>query len=223
MVGFSIAELSSMFDRFQKRIYIPLPGPEARRRMFELHVGDTPCEMSPKDYRILADKTDGYVIRKACYLSVYMLNPVTCSYSGSDIAIVVQDALMQPVRKVLTATHFKYLEDVKKWTPCSPGDPDAQEKSWTDIESDELQEPALRVADFLKSVDNVRPTVTAEDLKKHDQWTLESGEPGNVAVIAAPVPEAQTDASHRERGIMNMKNAILSSHIVPLRTYRSFD
>ena len=129
---------------------------------------------------------------------------------------------MQPVRKVLTATHFKYLEDVKKWTPCSPGDPDAQEKSWTDIESDELQEPGLRVADFLKSVDNVRPTVTAEDLKKHDQWTLESGEPGNAAVITTLVPQAQTNAAYRERGIMKMKNAV-SPYIVPLRTYRSFD
>ena len=82
---------------------------------------------------------------------------------------------MQPVRKVLTATHFKYLPDAQKWTPCSPGDPDAQEKSWTDIESDELQEPPLRLADFLKSLESVRPTVTADDIKKHDQWTLESG------------------------------------------------
>ena len=89
------------------------------------------------------------------------------SYSGSDIAIVVRDALMQPIRKVLTATHFKYLQDTKKWTPCSPGDPEAQEKSWTDIESDELQEPPLRLADFLKSLDSVRPTVTADDIKKH--------------------------------------------------------
>ena len=56
--------LSSSFglSSFEKRIYIPLPGPEARRRMFELHVGDTPCELSPKDYRLLADKTDGYVL-----------------------------------------------------------------------------------------------------------------------------------------------------------------
>lgn len=96
-------------------------------------------------------------------------------YSGSDIAIVVRDALMQPVRKVLSATHFKYLKDLKKWTPCSPGDPDAEEKAWTDIESDELLEPPLRLADFLKSLDSVRPTVTAEDIRKHDQWTLESG------------------------------------------------
>ena len=86
---------------------------------------------------------------------------------------------MQPVRKVLSATHFKRVvtEDGKeKWTPCSPGDSAAIEKAWTDIESDELQEPPLRIADFLKSLDSVRPTVTAEDIRKHDQWTLESGE-----------------------------------------------
>jgi len=28
-------------------------------------------------------------------------------YSGSDISIAVQDALMQPVRKIQTATHYK--------------------------------------------------------------------------------------------------------------------
>ena len=98
-------------------------------------------------------------------------------YSGSDIAVVVRDALMQPVRKVLSATHFKevVVDGAHKWTPCSPGDPAAQEKSWTDLETDELQEPPLRVADFLKSLESTRPTVTAEDIKKHDEWTKESG------------------------------------------------
>jgi vacuolar protein-sorting-associated protein 4 len=45
--------------RFEKRIYIPLPGPDARRRMFEIHVGTTPCELEPKDYRLLAERTEG--------------------------------------------------------------------------------------------------------------------------------------------------------------------
>ncbi|KDQ52995.1 hypothetical protein JAAARDRAFT_39707 [Jaapia argillacea MUCL 33604] len=149
--------------RFEKRIYIPLPGPEARKRMFELHVGTTPCELSHRDYRALADKTDGY--------------------SGSDIAIVVRDALMQPIRKVLSATHFKRVtsptDDSKmKWTPCSPGDPQAVEKAWTDIDSDELLEPPLRLPDFLKSLDSVRPTVTEADIKRHDDWTKESGDMG---------------------------------------------
>lgn len=45
--------------RFEKRIYIPLPGPDARKRMFELNVGTTPCELTRKEYRQLADKTNG--------------------------------------------------------------------------------------------------------------------------------------------------------------------
>lgn len=45
--------------RFEKRIYIPLPGPDARKRMFELNVGSTPCELVQREYRQLADKTNG--------------------------------------------------------------------------------------------------------------------------------------------------------------------
>jgi vacuolar protein-sorting-associated protein 4 len=47
-------------SRFEKRIYIPLPGLEARKQMFILHVGDTPNQLSQKDFRLLAEKTDGY-------------------------------------------------------------------------------------------------------------------------------------------------------------------
>ncbi|KAG8882462.1 Vacuolar protein sorting-associated protein 4 [Tulasnella sp. 331] len=153
--------------RFEKRIYIPLPGAEARKRMFELNVGTTPCELSPKDYKSLGERTDGY--------------------SGSDIAIVVRDALMQPVRKVLAATHFKSIsvpspddpsKMLKKLTPCSPGDPEAIEKSWTDVERDELQEPPLTVNDFLRAISIVRPTVNADDIKKHVDWTQDSGADG---------------------------------------------
>jgi vacuolar protein-sorting-associated protein 4 len=149
--------------RFEKRIYIPLPGTDARKHMFQIHVGSTPCELSAKDYRTLAMRSEGY--------------------SGSDIAVVVRDALMQPVRKVLSATHFKPVEPdpdsaIIKWTPCSPGDPDAVEKSWTQVESDELQEPPLRFTDFVKSLESVRPTVSQEDIRKHDEWTKDSGADG---------------------------------------------
>jgi len=147
--------------RFEKRIYIPLPGTDARKRMFELHVGNTPCGLETADYRELAEKTEGY--------------------SGSDIAIIVRDALMQPVRRVMSATHFKQIpsdDGVMKWTPCSPGDSAAVEKTWAEVEGHELQEPPLRVADFIKSLNSVRPTVTATDIKRHDAWTQESGNDG---------------------------------------------
>jgi vacuolar protein-sorting-associated protein 4 len=47
--------------RFEKRIYIPLPDIEARKRMFELNVGDTPCDLAQKDWRELAGMTEGLV------------------------------------------------------------------------------------------------------------------------------------------------------------------
>ena len=62
-----------------------------------------------------------------------------------------------------------------KWTPCSPGDPAAIERTWAEVEGDELHEPPLRMADFVKSLASVRPTVTQADIKKHDDWTQESG------------------------------------------------
>lgn len=73
--------------RFQRRVHISLPEIQAREKMFELAIGSTPCELNKSDFRKLAELSEGY--------------------SGSDIAIAVQDALMQPVRKIQMATHYK--------------------------------------------------------------------------------------------------------------------
>jgi len=73
--------------RFQRRVHISLPDLPARTKMFEISVGSTPCELVAADFRKLGELSEGY--------------------SGSDISIAVQDALMQPVRKIQTATHYK--------------------------------------------------------------------------------------------------------------------
>ena len=73
--------------RFQRRVHISLPDLPARCKMFELAVGTTPCELNQTDFKKLGALSEGY--------------------SGSDISIAVQDALMQPIRKIQTATHYK--------------------------------------------------------------------------------------------------------------------
>jgi vacuolar protein-sorting-associated protein 4 len=78
--------------RFQRRVHISLPDLPARTKMFEISVGTTPCELTGADYRKLGELSEGY--------------------SGSDISIAVQDALMQPVRKIQTATHYKKVSHV---------------------------------------------------------------------------------------------------------------
>lgn len=73
--------------RFQRRVHISLPDMPARTKMFELAVGTTPCDLTPADFRKLGELSEGY--------------------SGSDISVAVQDALMQPVRKIQMSTHYK--------------------------------------------------------------------------------------------------------------------
>lgn len=80
-------------------------------------------------------------------------------YSGADISIVVKDALMQPVRKVQTATHFKKVRGPSPkdpnlivddlLTPCSPGDPGAIEMSWSELEGDKLAEPPVTMVSHI--------------------------------------------------------------------------
>ncbi|EPZ34508.1 hypothetical protein ROZALSC1DRAFT_28221 [Rozella allomycis CSF55] len=158
---------SAIRRRFERRIYIPLPEVTSRAKMFQLNVGSTPCELTSKDYRYLAEKSEGY--------------------SGADIAVLVRDALMEPVRKVQAATHFKAVKapsrsDPKKltlhYTPCSPGDPDAKPMTWGDIEADQLLEPPLTIRDFLKALRTSRPTVSASDLDQQVKFTSEFGQEG---------------------------------------------
>ena len=147
--------------RFQRRVHINLPDTTARMKMFEISVGNTPCELKQTDYRKLAELSEGY--------------------SGSDIAIAVQDALMQPVRKIQTATHYKpvVVEGEEKVTPCSPGDKGAREMTWTDVDSEKLLEPPLMVKDFIKAIKASRPTVSDSDLKRSEEWTKEFGSEGS--------------------------------------------
>jgi len=129
--------------------------------MFELAVGKTPCELVPQDFRTLAEMSEGF--------------------TGSDITIVAQDALMQPVRKIQSATHYKQVlmpDGSTKLTPCSPGDPGAMELTWEQVDGDRLLEPPLTLKDFIKAVKNSRPTVSKEDIQKSEEWTRDFGSEG---------------------------------------------
>ncbi|KAK3348661.1 vacuolar protein sorting-associated protein VPS4 [Lasiosphaeria hispida] len=146
--------------RFQRRVHISLPDLAARTTMFKLAVGDTNTALRQEDFRELAIASEGY--------------------SGSDISIVVQDALMQPVRKIQQATHFKKVtvDDKDMLTPCSPGDPDAMEMTWEKVPSEDLLEPLVERKDFIKAIKSSRPTVSEVDLKRNEEWTHEFGSEG---------------------------------------------
>ncbi|XP_050033924.1 vacuolar protein sorting-associated protein 4 [Dermacentor andersoni] len=159
---------SAIRRRFEKRIYIPLPEEPARMHMFKLHIGNTPHTLTEDDFKQLAKRSDGF--------------------SGADISVLVRDALMQPVRKVQTATHFRKVRGPSRsdpnvivddlLTPCSPGSPGAIEMSWMDVPGEKLLEPTVTMSDMLLSLSTAKPTVNDADLDKLRKFMNDFGQEG---------------------------------------------
>jgi len=68
-------------QRFERRIFIPLPDVQCRKRMFQLSVGETPHNITESDFQSLAERTEGF--------------------SGDEISIVAQHAFRR--RRLATA------------------------------------------------------------------------------------------------------------------------
>ena len=63
-------------------------------------------------------------------------------------------------------------------TPCSPGEPGAIEMSWVDVPGEKLLEPKMSMNDMLLSLQNQKPTVNDEDLKKLKKFMDDFGQEG---------------------------------------------
>ncbi|CAF2994986.1 unnamed protein product [Rotaria sp. Silwood2] len=135
---------------FEKRIYISLPDVNERAALFKIHVGtNTYHTIQEHEWMQLAQKTE--------------------YYSGVDIAVICQEALLRPVRRLCSATHFKRVQNPKPngprqlWLVCSPEDPAAQELTLDKIKSDELYEPSVSMKDIEAALATQKPTVGKSD------------------------------------------------------------
>ena len=85
-----VTQLMSFFSHhvlMLQRIYIPLPEEQARSDMFRVQLEGVRHSLAPGDFRLFAVRTHGF--------------------SGSDIADVAQDAIMQPFRLTQSAPFFR--------------------------------------------------------------------------------------------------------------------
>jgi vacuolar protein-sorting-associated protein 4 len=160
---------SAVRRRFERRIYIPLPDLAARAHMFRLHLGDTPNEMTDADYWQLGKEADGY--------------------SGSDVNVVVRNAMMESVRTLQVATHFKKVrgphpddENVMiddRIVPCSPGDPAAFPCTMTQVQNPKMvMALPVTLLHFLKALRTARPSVSEGDIQEHIKFTADFGQEG---------------------------------------------
>ena len=173
----------AMRRRFEKRVYIALPEPEARTMMFKLNLGDTPNNLTDDEFRQLGEASEGY--------------------SGSDVAVVVREALMEPLRKCKVARQYIVLED-GHYVPCeeypncpycpmalstNPGGVEAMKGARCehcgairiglyDVPSEALQVPPIVFSDFTKALSRAHSSVGADELERFVEWTAEYGQDG---------------------------------------------
>lgn len=166
--------------RFEKRVYIPLPEAEARAYMVKLNLGDTPNELNDEDF----DK----------------LGEITVGSSGSDIKVLVKEALMQPLRRCQQAKQF-YVDSEGWYHPCErfPNCPScppqlstdkpgtdytckrcgAKRMQLWDVPPDKLKAPDVRRSDFETVMRSSVSTVSPEELKRFVEWTKLFGQDGS--------------------------------------------
>eukprot|EP00741_Cyanophora_paradoxa_P021437 tig00021352_g20694.t1 len=169
-------QLDSAFRRrFERSIYVPLPDRAARARMLQLQVGETPCALGEEEFLRLADRCAGY--------------------SGSDLECVARDALMEPVRDLLAATHFKPIEVQtpeglrQVAIPCPPTDPTALRISLLELQRGHVVPPRMvALEDFEAALVRCPRTVSPHELARFESYTRQLGPGGAPPASSTPPP-----------------------------------
>lgn len=112
--------------------------------MLKRGMNDTPNSLTVADYDEFAKYTD--------------------NYSGSDLSILVRDAVYEPVRRLQLAKNFRKLQN-GKWTPCKEGE-QGEPKSWLDFkDQSELDIGIITKDDLVSALKRTKPSVDSTQLK----------------------------------------------------------
>lgn len=158
----------AMLRRFERRIYIPLPDRKARATLIKNKLKDASHNLTDRDIQQLAGQTEGY--------------------SGADLATLVREALMQPIREFEQATEFEQrrgfdLHGVERdglWFATSgmPLFKKVRKCKWSELPKGDLGRPVAEPRHFQASVRRMKPSIDRTYLRRYDKWTKEMGESG---------------------------------------------
>mmetsp|Transcript_29518 Transcript_29518/g.59887 ORF Transcript_29518/g.59887 Transcript_29518/m.59887 type:complete len:474 (+) Transcript_29518:170-1591(+) len=171
--------------RFEKRIYLPLPGATARTYMLKMNVGCmdeevTPNSLTEEDFDRLGNATEGA--------------------SGSDLEVMAKEALMEPLRRCQQAKQF-LVDDNGNHIPCEKypncylcppqlsTDPEgtdytckhcgAKRMTLWNVPPEKIEAPPVTYDDFEKVMGHAFSTVSEAELKRFEEWTAQFGQEGD--------------------------------------------
>ncbi|KAJ9585231.1 hypothetical protein L9F63_002994 [Diploptera punctata] len=145
---------SAFLRRFQRRIYIPLPGKNDRRDIIKLCLQDTRHELSDSDWAQLLDLTDGF--------------------SGSDLANLTSCALLKPIRELANSTHW-IVNDKNQLTPCTPLCANAMKCNVHSLPHDKVVARPMNFTDIMLALQTCHRSVNRDDIVKFENFTARFG------------------------------------------------
>jgi vacuolar protein-sorting-associated protein 4 len=157
---------SAMRRRFEKRIYLPLPSSDLRKDLIKKKLKGHRHVIEEDGFSRIALQTHGF--------------------SGADLIRLVNDALMGPVRSVMTATSFtrgtafdKYgNEQTSVWIACENNEYHCVPARWNELKSDEIGLTAVSERHFEASLQTVKASISKAELQPYEDWTNQFGESG---------------------------------------------
>ena len=150
---------SAFMRRLQRRIYIPLPTAEARESIFDTALAKMKQHTLTKD-------------------DAHQLAASTEGWSGSDVATLIKVASNHQLDLLPRATHFLLQGEGASgtMTPCAADTPGAHAVTLDQLIKNGMGKnvrlPPLSRADFDTALTSTRPTSTAQDVEKFEQFNV---------------------------------------------------
>lgn len=156
--------------RFERRIYIPLPDKWDRINMFRNFLSDISNTIENNEYNTFGQLTE--------------------NYSGSDINIILRDALLMPVRRCQLAKQFiknkngqwTFVDHFPSCEKCNLTEKVCESCGAFNITLDQLEEPEkltippITFEDITIAIEKNNPSTNLKDLEKYISWTELYGE-----------------------------------------------
>lgn len=139
----------ALLRRLEKRIVVPMPNEEARKRLLKKYLSLHTCRLEEKDFDQCALKTEGY--------------------NGSDIKLLCKEAAMRPVRSIfikMEKLHMKESESSKGVK--------RSEKHALDVKALLEKHPVIP-ADLMNSLASTKPSTDLKLSQKYVEWSISHG------------------------------------------------
>ncbi|CAF1356748.1 unnamed protein product [Didymodactylos carnosus] len=162
----------SLLRRFKYHLFCDLPDINERSELIKYYLkhGNFDIDMSEPEILKLAEATD--------------------LYSGSDIQTVVDLAAQNPVRELMTATHFLTSTD-GRYMPCKPDTTGAVQMRLKDIPEDRLTPVRLlHYDDFVAALIRCQPTT---NMRKYEAYLKEHSVKNEAELTQQINTEFQTE------------------------------